>query len=206
MHLRLPTAERADTLSPPVAGLSPDNARILCMPIDTWVRFTWDLGALPPAPTALPQGYACRPAEPGEEDDVVAVALRSYTLDPEWANVVEHYRAALLALFNDATTAGAPPVVFAHGRRIVGVSVLCAANGAENHLLSGPCLMLEYRSRGFGSSLLEASLHALRAAGLTLAHGITRDRTTAARHVYPRFGGRAEPWKPASEIFVLPEV
>ena len=71
------------------------------------------------------------------------------------------------------------------GARIIGVSVLDRAENAENHLLTGPCILHEYRSRGLASLLLRSSLDTLRTAGLKHAYGIARDKTAAARFVLP---------------------
>jgi ribosomal protein S18 acetylase RimI-like enzyme len=51
---------------------------------------------------------------------------------------------------------------------------------------------MEYRNRGIGSRLLHASLEALGGRGVSVASGVTRAKTVAARHVYPKFGGVAE--------------
>jgi GNAT superfamily N-acetyltransferase len=51
---------------------------------------------------------------------------------------------------------------------------------------------MEYRNRGIGSRLLHASLAALAEAGVTTPFGITRDKTVASKHVFPKYGGISE--------------
>ena len=49
-----------------------------------------------------------------------------------------------------------------HGLRIIGADVLVADPARENHLTPGPCILMEYRNRGFGTALLGESLRQLR--------------------------------------------
>jgi predicted N-acetyltransferase YhbS len=57
-----------------------------------------------------------------------------------------------------------PALVICHGQRIIGASALSTEMDAENHLLSGPCVLMEYRNRGLGTALLYYSLKQLRTA------------------------------------------
>ena len=58
------------------------------------------------------------------------------------------------------------------------------------HLVSGPCVLIEYRSRGIGGSLLGATLEALRARGLSEALGRTRPNGPSAKFLCRKFGGQ----------------
>ena len=58
-------------------------------------------------------------------------------------------------------------------------------------LLSGVVLDYEYQRRGLGTALLQASLRQLADRGLDKAAVITREGVTAARFLYPKFGGKA---------------
>ena len=64
----------------------------------------------------------------------------------------------------------------------------------------GPCVLQEYRGRGLGTALLRASLGELREAGFARAYGVARDKTAAARFVYPKFGGLGGRWSPDFEV------
>jgi ribosomal protein S18 acetylase RimI-like enzyme len=52
---------------------------------------------------------------------------------------------------------------------------------------------MEYRNRGFGTSLLESSLKSLRDAGLSRATAIARENAPVAKFLYRKFDGVAEP-------------
>ena len=84
-------------------------------------------------------------------------------------------------------------MVVLHGSRVIGASVLDLAVDAEFHLLTGPCILHEYRSRGLGSALLHQSLVRLREEGLRRVTASARVNSVAARFIYPKFGGAAEP-------------
>ena len=92
----------------------------------------------------------------------------------------------------DAVALVALCLVMPKGSRLIAASLLDPSPEASSHLVSGPAVLMEYRNRGIGSRLLHASLEALRGNGITVASGITRAKTMAARHVYPKFGGVAE--------------
>jgi hypothetical protein len=91
-------------------------------------------------------------------------------------------------------------VIVRHGCRIIAASVVNSGAGAENHLATGSCGLHEYRGRGSGTVLLEASLGALRSASLRNAYGLTRDKTAATRFLYPKFGGSPGRWAADFEV------
>jgi predicted acetyltransferase len=82
-----------------------------------------------------------------------------------------------------------------HGQRIIAASLLNMEADAETNLLSGPCVLAEYRNRGIGSALLQESLHSLAAGGLTVAYGICRDRSPVEKFVYRKFGSVSEAYE-----------
>ena len=88
-----------------------------------------------------------------------------------------------------------PCLVVTHGTRIIGASPLDMNRDAECHLVSGPCILNEYRNRGIGTQLLYHSLVALREAGLTQARGITKSNLPVAKFVYSKFRSLAEPYE-----------
>lgn len=159
-----------------------------------WLLFHWDLAdfsggdrpALPP--------FVFRRAEADEADVILRVVASALMMERAWSGgrgafgeTLEKDCAAAL----DAEPPGA--VVVQHGSRIIGASILRTTEDAESHLLTGPCILHEYRSRGLGSALLHDSLEFLRASGLRTARGFARVNSTAARFVYPKFGGTPEP-------------
>lgn len=155
-----------------------------------WVRFSWQTASLGPAPTG---GDLIRPATREEGEDVLRVLLLALSMDAAWNDsfmrAEHHLREAVARLFNAEEPLC---LVIPKGNRLIAASLLDPAAEAPSHLVSGPAVLMEYRNRGIGSRLLHASLSELRDRGLATATGITRDKTIATRHVYPKFGGKAE--------------
>lgn len=169
--------------------------------IISWLRFEWDLAQLPAdAGKSLPP-FVLRPADKADEEVVKKVAISAFSMDTGWGDVRTAISEKMSAHIASAFDKEPPAcVVLQHGARIIGVSVLDRSENADNHLLTGPCILHEYRSRGLASLLLKASLDTLRTAGLKHAYGIARDKTAAARFVYPKFGSKSEPWTQAFEV------
>jgi hypothetical protein len=167
----------------------------------TWLRFTWDLTKVPSSGSEIPSPYQLRDAEAEEEDTIQKVAYSAFSMDSGWGNLqspfVENIRKQVAAAFEK--DAKSRCLALLHGSRIIGTSVLGLEDGATNHLVTGPCILHEYRSRSLGSHMLQASLLALREAGLKKGFGVTREKTTSARFIYTKFGGTSEPWAPDFE-------
>ncbi len=154
-----------------------------------WVVFQWKTASLPSVPV-VPPPHAIRHARKEEQSAVVSVLTAAFALDPEWNDVSRSMISTLPPLVAKAFETETPTcLVLSHGSRIVGASLLDCSLEAENNLLSGPAILMEYRSRGLGSALLHASLSELREHGVSLALGRTRLRGIASRFVYPKFGG-----------------
>ena len=166
------------------------------MQLLNWVRFTWDLNVVPPTPVELPRHYQITPATNDDEKTVRKVLSCSFLLDPAWNPAIGEVMHSLQAwldrayLANDSTC-----LALRHGNRIIGASVLCLDPATENHFAPGPCIMMEYRNRGLGTQLLQASLQLLRDAGRSHASGIARELSPVAKFLYPKYNGVAEPAK-----------
>ncbi len=144
-----------------------------------------DEAALPP--------FVFRIAAPEEDLVVKRAIMTAFSQDLGWKEDSRIYLAGLEKKVAAAFTSDPPLcVVVQHGSRIIGASVMTARADAANHLLTGPCILHEYRSRGIGSVLLHASLGLLRDIGLDVALGLTPTLSPAAKYVYPKFGGSAE--------------
>jgi len=166
------------------------------MKLVRWKRFTWDLTQLP-APESMPvHPYTVRPAFGDDSEAVSKIILSAFTLDSAWsdtfANIREWLSNQILAAFEREA---APAVVITHGARVIAASSLSTDVDADTHLISGPCVSMEYRNRGLGSALLFHTLSQLRQAGLRQVHGITKNAITATKFVYPKFGGVVEDYE-----------
>jgi hypothetical protein len=158
------------------------------MKLVRWKRFTWDLEKLARSEPALAGRYQVRAAQPQEQKVVSDVILSAYASDPAWSDVFRDFRTTLSAQIETAfEREEIPGAVICHGQRIIAASALNTLPDSEHHLLSGPCVVMEYRNRGLGTALLAFSLGLLRSAGLTQAHGIAKHNVTAAKFIYPKF-------------------
>jgi Acetyltransferase (GNAT) family len=166
------------------------------MKLLNWVRFTWDLTAMPSSAVELPNHYAITPATNEDEKAVRKVLSCSFLLDPAWNPAIGEVMHSLQSWLDRAFIAEENTcLTLRHGSRIIGASVLCLDQAAENHFAPGPCILMEYRNRGLGTWLLQASLQLLRDSGLTHASGIARELSPVAKFLYPKYNGVAEPAK-----------
>jgi GNAT superfamily N-acetyltransferase len=156
-----------------------------------WLRFTWKTSGIGSFPAS---GDLIRHATREEAEDVLKVILMSLSMDSSWNDSLaaseQYLRAEVGRIFNAENPLC---LVIPKGNRFIAVSLLDPSPEAASHLVGGPSVLMEYRNRGIGSHLLHASLAELGERGVTLASGITRSRTVAATHVYPKFGGSGEP-------------
>lgn len=165
------------------------------MKLVRWKRFTWDLTKLPPAQEPLPAHFVVRPA--GKEDAKATreVILSAFSLDSAWSDTVKLFSSRLEAQLAEAFSkpaAALSVLVITHGQRVIAASLLSTDPGAENHLLTGPCVLMEYRNRGLGTALLYDSLKFLQTSGLTQAHGICKEMAPTSKFLYKKFGSTNE--------------
>jgi GNAT superfamily N-acetyltransferase len=160
----------------------------------SWQRFHWNLDDL--SGTSLPElpPFVFRLAETDEREVVLKVVSSALMMERAWTGA----EAAFGRDFDKRCEAAfdhEPPacIVVQHGSRVIGASVLDLSDDATFHLLTGPCILHEYRSRGLGSALLGRSLERLREEGVRRAIAMARVNSAAARFVYPKFGSIAEP-------------
>jgi predicted N-acetyltransferase YhbS len=164
------------------------------MKLVRWKRFHWDLSKLSPPETALPAHFHIRSATREDARAVHDVIISSFTSDSSWSDAFSRFRERLEQQLEGAfLRATIPALVVTHGQRVIGASLLCTDADAESHLLSGPCVLNEYRNRGLGSLLLFHSLKALESSGLAQACGICKETAPTSKFVYRKFGSTSEP-------------
>lgn len=159
-----------------------------------WVRFKWDLTEWAPANSPLPEHYHIGPATKEDEKELRKVFTTSFLLDPTWNPTIGEAMQTIQswldrAFASEKTTC----VALRHGVRVIGAAVLSLDPQADNHLAPGPCILMEYRNRGFGTRLLESSFKLLREAELTHAIGVARQNSPVAKFLYPKFDGTMVP-------------
>ena len=166
------------------------------MKLINWVQFSWDLARLPESGADLPEHYEITPATVEDEKELRRVITSSFALDPEWNATMHELLQTIDGWLDSAHATGAnSALVLRHGARIIGASVLAAEAEGENHLCPGPCILMEYRNRGFGTNLLDRSLRSLRDAGLTRASGIAKENSPVTKVLYPKFGATWGPYE-----------
>ena len=160
-----------------------------------WVRFTWDLEQFPPLGSVLPEHYHFAVATAADEKELRAVVTRSIAHDTSWGDAIHDVNGMIAGWLERAFAPDGIGIYLAlrHGLRIIGTSVLMPDPAAEDHLTPGPCVLMEYRNRGFGTLLLQASLQLLRDSGLSRASGIARELSPVAKFLYPKYNGIATP-------------
>lgn len=164
------------------------------MKLINWVQFAWDLGALPPSPADLPEHYEITAAAAEDEKELQRVITSAFSLDPEWNPTMHEVMQTIDGWLADAfDSEGKAALVLRHGVRIIGASVLSLDRDGDNHLSPGPCILMEYRNRGFGTLLLEASLRTLRENGFERAIGVAKENSPVTKFLYTKFGGTARP-------------
>ncbi len=158
-----------------------------------WQRFHWDLGEILDASRPELPPFVFRAAEKEEREITLKVVSSALMMERAWTGTATEFARDLEKRCEQAFDHEPPAcVVVQHGSRVIGASLLNLAIDAEFHLITGPCILHEYRSRGLGSALLNRSLVRLREEGLRRATAMARVNSTAARYIYPKFGGTAE--------------
>ena len=162
------------------------------MKLINWVQFTWDLTTLPDSVSELPEHYQISSATADDEKELRRVVTSSFALDPEWNTTMQEVLQMVESWLHDTLDAAADGcLVLRHGTRIIGGSVLSLEADAPHHLSPGPCVLMEYRNRGFGAHLLGRSLAALRDHGLQRAVAIAKENSPATKFLYTKFNGVA---------------
>ena len=160
-----------------------------------WICFEWKTDTLPKDEVSV-EPLVIRTAEKDEKDAVARTIKSAFSLDPTWGDVSkpleEKFSRDLESTFSQSEPSC---MVLAHGARIIGASILEVAPDSPNHLISGPCILHEYRNRGLASGLLAASLAFLRKKELPIARGITRANSITARFISSKFGGTQRPFE-----------
>ncbi len=159
----------------------------------TLSRFRWKLADVPTTAEELPHPYVLRAADKQELEDALRVVQASYNLDPEWSGCGKHIEEVVLPGVKKAFEDEPCGLFVQHGNRVIAASIYQPQPEDGIHLVTGPCVLIEYRNRGIGGALLAATLQALKAQGITEAFGHTRPFTPSAKFLCSKFGGEAVP-------------
>ena len=161
-----------------------------------WIQFTWDLAMLPEDGTELPEHYEISRVTPDDEIELRKVISSSFSLDPSWNPALQEIVQTIDGWVDRAWEPETSVcLALRHGLRIIGATVLRLEPEAENHFSPGPCILMEYRNRGFGTRLLEHSLRALRDAGWSAARAIANENSPVTKFLYPKFNSTLVPYE-----------
>ena len=154
-------------------------------------KFRWSLADLNVPSPGITKPFTLRTAGDQEIEDALRVLEASYDLDPEWSGCDKYVEQTVIPGAKRALAGDGLCLFVLHGNRVIGASVYNPEPGEEDvHLVSGACVLIEYRSRGIGGSLLGATLEALKSCGLTEAIGRTRPNSPSAKFLCRKFGGQ----------------
>lgn len=168
------------------------------MNLTSWLKFEWDVKNFEAPPHNLPTHYAFRRAARNEEELVRKAIFSTFSLDSDWNDSFNIIWPALNEKIRETFDTKEPKsLVLTHGTRIIGASILAPEAEVPISLVSGPCILAEYRNRGLGTALLGASLAFLSESGLETATAVTKKNITVSKFVYPKLGGKSEPYDSA---------
>jgi len=156
-------------------------------------RFRWKLADLQPDAVSVPAPFTLRPAGEQELVEALRVVQASYHMDPDWSGCAKHINDVILPGLRRAFGDEATCLFMLHGNRIIAASAYDPDPTDGVHLVTGPCVFMEYRNRGIGGALLHATLEALRTRGVTEAVGLARPGTPSAKFLCRKFGGQQLP-------------
>ncbi|MFZ5806557.1 MAG: GNAT family N-acetyltransferase [Verrucomicrobiota bacterium] len=159
---------------------------------DQAIQCTWNLKNLPSQEPSLPPRLKVREAAQEDDlEDIWSVIERSYCADQGWSRDIksklEQLRAAVFIRNEEDRLRF---LLLMDGKRIVGASGVNPSGDPQ--IVTGICVVEEYRCRGYGTALLYATLKHLANAGLMEASAMTQDGIASVRHLCPKFGGQSK--------------
>lgn len=156
-------------------------------------HFHWDLSKLPAESDCIAKPFVIRTAEKQDFSTALRVIRSSYELDPDWSGCGHHIEEVILPSVKKTFDEETFCLLVQHGIRVIGASAYCVSPEAHGvHLVSGPCVLSEYRNRGIGAAVLGATLKALQSHGVKEAVGFARPNTVSSKFLYSKFGGQME--------------
>jgi ribosomal protein S18 acetylase RimI-like enzyme len=158
-----------------------------------WIQFTWDTTKLPANPISLDERYQLGQAVAADEALLLTAIERSYTTEQAWgADLRERLDFINHVIAGSLATGEVTFLILRHGARIIAASGVAETHSSQRHLVTGICVMNEYRSRGLGTYLLHESLRQLKERGVTQAKALTKRGVTAEKFLYPKFGAERQ--------------
>src|SRR6201988_4633239 len=126
-----------------------------------WSRFSWEVKDLPETSRyIITETYGLRTASRQEKSLIQQVINSCFAQESCWNDVASKLMPRLQQEVEDkfAHHREDDCLVLTHGNRVIAASVIDTSRSSDNHLITGPCITVEYRNRGFGALLLKESL------------------------------------------------
>ncbi|MEM1158989.1 MAG: GNAT family N-acetyltransferase [Verrucomicrobiota bacterium] len=154
-----------------------------------WIQYTWNLSSLPDESEIAAIKGDLRLAEKSEFEACSNILKGSLMTERASTDDLQHLLSEFEDLFPKSfeRETKSEIVVWEDGRRLVGLSTLNLDPDSRRQLVSGVCVLEEYRCRGGGKALLLRSLNRLKEHGLETASVVTRQGMSAAKFLYPKF-------------------
>jgi len=156
-------------------------------------KYEWQAANVPSLDTEIPPPLRLAEYSEFEPSKLIQAAEKACGSDTSLGappSYFKEYFEAIAELIESKDTVF-DAVCLAHGSRVVGVSLLHCNEDAPIHLVTGPCVLMEYCGRGLSSVLFTRSLQLLKDKGLTQIRGICTVKSRIHRYLYPKFGGVA---------------
>jgi hypothetical protein len=136
-----------------------------------------------------------RAAEPGEIGSVAQVWHEGLKDEPgsPWADYLKKWTPVTAAkwFLDSQKRLGARFLVAEREKMAVGMNgLIIEKRSGIGRFFTGVVVRSMERKRGIGAMLLYRSLHDIKAEGLRKAEVETRDGITAAKYLYPKYGGQ----------------
>lgn len=157
------------------------------------MKFTWELGKIKEPATELPFGLQSSLITAEEESDLYEVLAKSAGLDSSLLDAgrpLQRYFSEQAQRLWKAKQKRSLAVY--HGDRMIAGTVYLLKEEEPVQLVSGPCVLSEYRNRGIGLWLLQYSLYDLQSQGVKKVSGICKQHSILGKYLYPKFGGAGE--------------
>jgi len=166
-----------------------------CLLSDHSITFKWDLSSFGYSEPRSPPETLLRYAEAGETRSVAQVWYEGLRNEPDspWADYLAKWTpvAATKWFLDSQKRLGGRFLVAEKEKMVVGMNgMIIEKRSGIGRFFTGVVVRSAERERGIGAILLYRSLHDIKAEGLRTAEVETRDGITAAKYLYPKYGGK----------------
>ncbi|MEM9400758.1 MAG: GNAT family N-acetyltransferase [Verrucomicrobiota bacterium] len=159
----------------------------------SWIKFSWNLKNLSEDIPPSDKNLKITIGKKEDKENILKNLESSYRMEHAWSIGIADRLVELRRIVDEGIDHKKVDFLLIHdGPRMIGTSALYVNSKSDRQLLTGICVLDEYRCRGAGSFLLYHSLKHLVSRGLETASVVTRKNTAAAKFLYPKFDAESE--------------